>query len=174
LYAGDDTLIAEGTNTSAARPGGDAAGASMVFVMRLVLALTAILTLFVAPGDLGNRYGATTVLSALIFGGYLLHSLTLLVARRHRTPFWHGKAVYWIDLGWYALMVYCTGGSNSFFFPFFFFVILTASFQWGFDEGARITLGATFAWRWPPGWPTTTSTTATCCCAPPSCWRSAT
>ncbi|HEX5342084.1 MAG TPA: histidine kinase [Duganella sp.] len=139
-------MIAEGTNTSAARPGGDAAGASMVFVMRLVLALTAILTLFVAPGDLGNRYGATTVLSALIFGGYLLHSLTLLlVARRYRTPFWHGKAVYWIDLGWYALMVYCTGGSNSFFFPFFFFVILTASFQWGFDEGARITLGATFA-----------------------------
>jgi hypothetical protein len=52
----------------------------MVFVMRLVLALTAILTLFVAPGDLGNRYGATTVLSALIFGGYLLHSLTLLLA----------------------------------------------------------------------------------------------
>ncbi|WP_165403471.1 MULTISPECIES: sensor histidine kinase [unclassified Duganella] len=139
-------MIAERTNTSAARQGGDAAGASMVFVMRLVLALTAILTLFVAPGDLGNRHGQLSVLNAIIFGGYLLHSLTLLLAaRRHRNPFWHGKAVYWIDLGWYALMVYCTGGGNSFFFPFFFFVILTASFQWGFDEGARITLGATVA-----------------------------
>ncbi|MTV41333.1 sensor histidine kinase [Duganella radicis] len=137
-------MIAETSSTAQGR--GDATGASMVFVMRLVLALTAILTLFVAPGDLGNRHGERSLLSSLIFGGYLLHSLTLLlVARRHRTPFWHGKAVYWIDLGWYALMVYCTGGGNSFFFPFFFFVILTASFQWGFDEGARITLGATAA-----------------------------
>lgn len=128
------------------RTGGDAVGASMVFVMRLVLALTAILTLLVAPGDLGNRYGERTLLSSLIFGGYLLHALTLLVAARlHRNPFWHGKLVYWIDLGWFALMVYSTGGGNSFFFPFFFFVILTAAFQWGFDEGARITLGATAA-----------------------------
>jgi signal transduction histidine kinase len=139
-------LIPQSPSSTVARSAGDAVGASMVFIMRLVLALTAILTLVVAPGDLGNRYGERNLLNSLIFGGYLLHSLTLLlVARRHRTPFWHGKAVYWIDLGWYSLMVYCTGGGNSFFFPFFFFVILTASFQWGFDEGARITLGATFA-----------------------------
>ncbi|MYM35534.1 histidine kinase [Duganella sp. FT94W] len=126
--------------------GGDAVGASMVFVMRLLLALTGLLTRWVAPGDLGNRDGVRTLLDALIFGGYLLHALALLLAaRRYRNPFWHGKLVYWIDLGWFALMVYCTGGGNSFFYPFFFFVILTASFQWGFDEGARITLGATGA-----------------------------
>lgn len=139
-------MIPHSPPAAALRTGGDAVGASMVFIMRLVLALTAILTLFIAPGDLGNRHGARTLLSTLIFGGYLLHALALLLAaRRYRNPFWHGKLVYWIDLGWFALMVYCTGGSNSFFFPFFFFVILTASFQWGFDEGARITLGATFA-----------------------------
>ncbi|WP_195763701.1 sensor histidine kinase [Duganella guangzhouensis] len=139
-------VTGQSSRPTAARMGGDALGASMVFVMRLVLALTAILTLFVAPGDLGNQDGTHSPLSWVIFGGYLLHSLTLLLAaRRHRTPFWHGKLVYWIDLGWYALMVYSTGGNNSFFFPFFFFVILTASFQWGFDEGARITLGATAA-----------------------------
>lgn len=139
-------MIPHSPPAAALRTGGDAVGASMVFIMRLVLALTAILTLFIAPGDLGNRYGARNLLSTLIFGGYLLHALALLLAaRRYRNPFWHGKLVYWIDLCWFALMVYCTGGSNSFFFPFFFFVILTASFQWGFDEGARITLGATFA-----------------------------
>jgi signal transduction histidine kinase len=138
-------VIPHSPPAAALQAGGDAVGASMVFVMRLVLALTAILTLFVAPGDLGNRHGERTLLSSIIFGGYMLHSLALLLAaRRYRNPFWHGKLVYWIDLGWFALMVYCTGGGNSFFFPFFFFVILTASFQWGFDEGARITLGATF------------------------------
>ncbi len=121
---------------------GDVAGASMVFVMRLLLALSALLTLSIAPGDLGNT-NAHGLLAWMVFCAYLAHSITLLVAaRRHRNPFWHGKLVYWLDLGWYGLMVYCSGGSNSFFFPFFFFVILTASFQWGFDEGARITLAA--------------------------------
>ncbi|WP_373988771.1 sensor histidine kinase [Duganella sp. BuS-21] len=121
---------------------GDVAGASMVFVMRLLLALSALLTLSIAPGDLGNA-GVQGALSWMIFSAYLAHSITLLVAaRRHGNPFWHGKLVYWLDLGWYGLMVYCSGGSNSFFFPFFFFVILTASFQWGFDEGARITLAS--------------------------------
>jgi signal transduction histidine kinase len=124
---------------------GDVAGASMVFIMRLLLALSAILTLSIAPGDLGGGQ-QQGILPWLVFSAYLLHSITLLVAvRHHRNPFWHGKLVYWLDLGWYALMVYCSGGSNSFFFPFFFFVILTASFQWGFDEGARITLASAVA-----------------------------
>jgi signal transduction histidine kinase len=118
----------------------------MVFIMRLLLAVSALLTLFIAPGDLGSPGGARSVLCWLIFSAYLLHSVTLLLAaRKRRDPFWHGKLVYWIDLGWYALMLYASGGGNSFFFPFFFFVILTSSFQWGFDEGARITLGAAAA-----------------------------
>ncbi|MYN30457.1 sensor histidine kinase [Duganella levis] len=121
---------------------GDVAGASMVFIMRLLLALSALLTLSIAPGDLGNA-STQGALAWMVFSAYLAHSMTLLVAaRRHGNPFWHGKLVYWLDLGWYGLMVYCSGGSNSFFFPFFFFVILTASFQWGFDEGARITLAS--------------------------------
>ncbi|MFA9218666.1 MAG: histidine kinase, partial [Sphingomonadaceae bacterium] len=79
----------------------------------------------------------------LVFCAYVVHSAALLLAARYLdTPFWHGKVVYWLDVCWYGLMVYCSGGSNSFFFPFFFFVILTASFQWGFDEGARVTLGS--------------------------------
>jgi len=128
------------------RAGGDAAGASMVFIMRLLLAVSALLTLFIAPGDLGATGGSRSALCWMIFSAYLLHSVTLLVAaRKRRDPFWHGKLVYWIDLAWYALMLYASGGGNSFFFPFFFFVILTASFQWGFDEGARITLGAAVA-----------------------------
>lgn len=123
----------------------DVASAVMVFVMRLLLAVTAILTLYIAPMDLGI-HGRQGMLSWLVFSGYVLHSMTLLIAARRRgNPFWHGRLVYWLDLGWYGLMVYCSGGDNSFFFPFFFFVILTASFQWGFEEGARITLASAVA-----------------------------
>jgi signal transduction histidine kinase len=132
-------------HTAAHNGNRDVAGASMIFIMRLLLAVSALLTLFIAPDDMGAS-GQQGALSWLIFTGYLVHSATLLVAvRYHGNPFWHGKLVYWLDLGWYCLMIYCSGGSNSFFFPFFFFVILTSSFQWGFDEGARITLASALA-----------------------------
>lgn len=123
----------------------DSAGASMVFFMRLLLAVSALLTLFIAPDDLGAG-GKQGLLSWLVFSGYLLHSITLLWAvRHHGNPFWHGRVVYWLDLGWYCLMIYCSGGGSSYFFPFFFFVILTSAFQWGFEEGARITLASAVA-----------------------------
>src|SRR5471030_2267498 len=108
----------------------------MVFGMRLLLSVSALLTLFVAPSDIGSL----NTLTWTVFSAYALHSLVLYIATlRRRNPFWHGKVVYWLDVGWYALMVYCSGGNNSFFFPFFFFAILTAWFHWRFDEGARVT-----------------------------------
>lgn len=118
---------------------GDATSATMVFGMRLLLAVSALLTLFLAPNDLG----IISELSPFIFLAYAIHSAALyLAARLHRNPFWHGKTIYWLDLGWYTVMVYFSGGNNSFFVPFFFFVILTTSFQWGFEEGARMSLAS--------------------------------
>ena len=152
LHSFSSTLASSDATDAAGRTGtaagsGDVIGASMVFIMRVLLAASAILTLFIAPGDLSGPGGpASSTLTRIIFWGYLLHALTLLVAaHRRRNPFWHGKTVYWLDLCWFGLMVYCSGGAKSFFFPFFFFVILTSSFQWGFDEGARITLGSALA-----------------------------
>jgi signal transduction histidine kinase len=125
--------------STAAEPAADATSATMVFGMRLVLSVSALLTLFIAPSDVGLN----SDLSAYIFLAYAVHSAVLyLAARLHRNPFWHGKSVYWLDLGWYTLMVYLSGGNNSFFVPFFFFVILTTSFQWGFEEGARISMAS--------------------------------
>ncbi len=140
-----DSLATTFMQTAAHQGNRDVAGASMIFIMRLLLAVSALLTLFIAPDDLGAS-GTQGALTWLIFVGYLLHSATLLVAARyHGNPFWHGKVVYWLDLGWYCLMIYCSGGGSSYFYPFFFFVILTSSFQWGFDEGARITLASALA-----------------------------
>ena len=114
------------------------AEAWMVFGMRLLLAVAALLTLYVGIGG--------AVLEGpwwwFVFVLYGLHSLTLLCVANLRAGFWHGPVVYWVDVGWYALMVYATGGSTSPFFSFFFFAILAASFRHGFDTGARLTLGA--------------------------------
>lgn len=120
----------------AAAPATGGAEATMVCGMRLLLSVSALLTLFIDPDDLGaRRTGAWLVLLA-----YALHSLALFVLARCGSPYPQQKPVYWLDTLWYALIVYCTGAGNSFFFLFFFFVILTSSFHWGFDQGARITL----------------------------------
>jgi len=114
------------------------AEAWMVFGMRQLLALAALLTLYVGVGG--------AVLEGpwwwFVFVLYALHSFILLCVAGLRAGFWHGPVVYWVDIGWYALMVHATGGSASPFFSFFFFAILAASFRYGFDTGARLTLGS--------------------------------
>ncbi|MFK3738887.1 sensor histidine kinase [Massilia sp. TN1-12] len=109
----------------------------MVFGMRLLLAVSALLTLYIGSGVvLTGRW------SWLIFAAYTLHSLTLLVIAHYRAGFWHGPAMYWVDLGWYGLMVWASGGASSPFVAFIFFAILAASFRHGFDTGAKLTLGS--------------------------------
>ncbi len=114
------------------------AEAWMVFGMRLLLAVSAVLTLHIGADSvrLAGKW------SWLIFVFYVLHSLTLLVVARSRAGFWHGPVIYWVDIGWYGLMVYASGGAPTPFFSFFFFAILAASFRHGFDAGSRLTLGA--------------------------------
>jgi signal transduction histidine kinase len=109
----------------------------MVFGMRLLLAVSALLTLYIGPANVVLDHPATW----LVFAAYTVHSLVLLLIARRRAGFWHGPLVYWIDVGWYGLMVYASGGAISPFFSFFFFAILAASFRHGFDHGARLTLG---------------------------------
>lgn len=110
----------------------------MVFGMRVVLAVSALLTLYIGLG------GAVPPghWAWLVFVAYVVHSLVLLVMARLRAGFWHGPAMYWVDIGWYGLMIHASAGLPSPFFSFFFFAILAASFRHGFDAGARLTLGS--------------------------------
>jgi signal transduction histidine kinase len=114
------------------------AEAWMVFGMRLLLSVSALLTLYNGQDGLAllGRW------AWLVFGAYVLHSMVLLCVARSRASYWHGPVVYWLDIGWYGLMIQATGGAPSPFFSFFFFAILAASFRYGFDTGARLTLGS--------------------------------
>lgn len=110
----------------------------MVFGMRVLLSVSALLTLYIGPGGvvLGSHW------TWLIFAGYVVHSLTLLAIASYRAGFWHGPLLYWIDIVWYGLIVWASGGTISPFFSFFFFAILASSFRHGFDAGAKLTLGS--------------------------------
>jgi signal transduction histidine kinase len=123
---------------SAGRKAAPGAEAWMVFGMRMLLSISALLTLYTGAGETIFAGRSTW----LFFFAYAVHSFVLLVFASLRAGFWHGPVVYWVDIAWYGLMIYVTGGAPSPFFSFFFFAILAASFRHGFDAGARLTLGA--------------------------------
>ena len=116
----------------------DAADAKIVGSMRLLLAVSVLSAVFIDPSSgIGERS-----LTWLVFFGYFFHSLLIYVYSQLNQPFSHSKLSHWLDVFWCVLMVFFTGGINSFFFLLFFFAILTSSFRWGFEEGARVTVAS--------------------------------
>jgi signal transduction histidine kinase len=115
-------------------------GAPLVGTVHLVLAATSLLTVFIDP----QAMRGFPAFAWLVFFGFTVHNVVLyMMAYRG----WRGadsRIALWLDIAWYALLVYVTGGGNSLFYLFFFFSIMIASFRFGFDEGARVTLASTF------------------------------
>jgi len=130
--------LQEEPNADTALPMVDHADLIMISGMRLLLSVTALLTLIINPGKLG----VPNQLAWLILCSYVLHSAVLFVFLYFKHPVVHGKVICWLDVLWCGMIVFATGGAESYFFPFFFFVILASSFQRGLDEGARITLAS--------------------------------
>ncbi|HEX7865369.1 MAG TPA: histidine kinase [Variovorax sp.] len=114
-----------------------AADALMVARMRLVLSVSALLAVAVDAGDDQLRLPVL-----LAFSGYILHSLLVYACTRMGRPYFQGKAIHWSDVLWFTLIIFVTDGVQSLFFLFYFFAILTSSFRWGFEEGARVTVAS--------------------------------
>ena len=111
---------------------------TMVNGMRLLLSSATLLTLFIDPESAGRLSKITW----LIFSAYTLHSLLLYVLAVLGLSLPEDILLYWLDVAWYALIVFSSSNHNNLFFLFFFFAILTSSFQRGFEEGARVTLAS--------------------------------
>ena len=115
----------------------EAADAEMVGRIRLLLAISALLTWFIDPFGLD-----ISALAPAVLAGYCVHSFIIWLASECGLPFALGRRMHWLDVTWFFVIVAFTGGVNSFLFLFFFFSILVSSLRWGFDEGARVTLAS--------------------------------
>ena len=113
----------------------DAADAKIVASMRLILAISVLSAIFIDPsGDIGVQD-----FTWVVFFSYFLHSLLIWCCLQLNQQFSQSKLGHWLDVFWSVLIVVFTGGANNFFFLMFFFAILTSSFRWGLEEGARVT-----------------------------------
>ena len=121
------------------RPYTDGADLRLVNRMRLTLSVSVLMAVFINPSGLS----ATQSFTWLVFFGYFFHSVLICVLTSIDHPFTHTVSPHRIDVLWFSLIVAFTGGADSFFFLFFFFSILTASFRWGYVEGAKVTIAST-------------------------------
>ena len=106
---------------SASKHGGaytiEATDRQMIGRMRLVLAISALLTIFIDPVSVEQSYRFTW----LIFTCYAMHSAVLCITSALDMPAAQSKRIHWLDLCWYGLIVFFTGGGSSNFFLFFLF-----------------------------------------------------
>lgn len=113
----------------------NAADTQTVNMMRVVLAVSVLLAVFIDSSSLNALNGFTW----LIFFGFLTHSIVIYIYSQFNKLFSQSTLVHRVDVLWFSLIVIGTGRVNSFFYLLFFFAILTSSFRWGFEEGIKVT-----------------------------------
>jgi signal transduction histidine kinase len=110
---------------------------------RLVLAVSALLIIFIDPTE-PDRFVYETYAVLLL---YSLYSLFCFTSAHRQQPVLIEKYSWWIDVGWYLVLISLSSGTNSIFFFFFFFAVLTAAFSRGFETGFAVAIvSATGFW----------------------------
>jgi signal transduction histidine kinase len=112
--------------------------ATMINSMRLLLAICVLFASYVEPGELPGIDGT----ARLLLSAYVAYSAILWLLSAFNAPLLDARLFHWLDILWYGLFIAFTGGTSSVFFLFFFLAILTSSFRWGFEEGARTTIAS--------------------------------
>jgi signal transduction histidine kinase len=105
----------------------------MTGAMRLVLAASALLIIYIDPSQ-PDRYVATTY---AILALYTLYSVILYILALVRVQLTESVQLWshWADLGWYLVLIALSSGTDSIFFMFLFFSVMIVSFRWGFRLG---------------------------------------
>src|SRR6185369_3797924 len=108
----------------------------LVSLTRFVLALSALIIIYIDPSEPDRLVNITYTTLALytIFSAFVY-----FLSLRNQFAF-RSIPLYWIDIGWYLLLISLSSGTNSLFFFFFFFAILVASFRSGYRTGLDVTV----------------------------------
>ena len=108
----------------------------MIAAIRCILAFSGLVIIYVDPTQ-PAIFSALTYTSLVIYG---IWSCVLAIMAFRRDPSAPPpRDTHWGDVLFCAYLVTLTQGTNSLFFTFFLFAILSASFSRGFQEGLLVT-----------------------------------
>src|SRR5678815_4323299 len=108
----------------------------LVNLTRFVLALSALLVIYVDPSE-PDRFVKITYTALALYTSY--SACVYFLSRRQQSAV-RGVPLYWIDVAWYVVLISLSSGTNSLFFFFFYFAILVASFRSGYRAGLDVTI----------------------------------
>ncbi len=108
----------------------------MIAVMRCILAFSGLVIAYVDPTQ-PAIFSALTYSSLIIYGVWSVVLAIMAFRRDPAAP--PPRDTYWGDVLFCAYLVTLTQGTNSLFFTFFLFAILSASFSRGYLEGLLVT-----------------------------------
>ncbi len=109
--------------------------------MRLVIAVAMLLT-FVIEQRHSSLSNESVDIAAILLAAYFLHSAFLCVSAEFGRAFLHSRSIHWLDVLWFALIVWFNGCVHSIFYLSFLFAILISSFRWGLEEGGRVAIAS--------------------------------
>jgi signal transduction histidine kinase len=132
-----DAALSEPHRSHATAPESSLDG-RMVALMRMLLALSGLLIIWIEPSEPARL----VVLTYGSLAAYFFYSLALLAALLAGYVLVPERTQPWIDVLVYAYLIGLTEGTSSIFFHFFFFAILVASFTRGFAEGFAVTIAS--------------------------------
>ena len=108
----------------------------MIAVMRCILAFSGLVIAYVDPTQ-PAIFSALTYSSLIIYGVW--SAVLAIMAFRRDPAAAPPRDTHWGDVLFCAYLVTLTQGTNSLFFSFFLFAILSASFSRGYLEGLLVT-----------------------------------
>lgn len=108
----------------------------LISATRALIAAFALIATLIDPSE-PVRYAPLTILALTL---YTLYSIVFLILSLTRSDLIPVRIMHWLDVAWYLTLIALSSGTNSIFFNFFFFAILTGSFGWGLKTGLRLTL----------------------------------
>lgn len=108
----------------------------MIAVMRCILAFSALVIAYVDPTQ-PAIFSGLTYSSLVVYGIWSCVLVIMAFLRDPAAP--PPRDTHWGDVLFCAYLVTLTQGTNSLFFSFFLFAILSASFSRGFQEGLLVT-----------------------------------
>lgn len=111
----------------------------MIGALRFLLALLALLIITIDPSE-PDRYVLLTYFTLVSYTVYSGLLYLLLLTERPVVFHYQDSWAHWVDVGWYALLVALSSGTNSIFFFGFFFPILVSSFRHGFRSGMAVSI----------------------------------
>ena len=88
----------------------------MIAAMRVLLALSALLVIYIDPLEPDRLVVPTYV----ALGGYAVYSVLLFFLSARLSRMFPFHVLHWIDVSWYLLLISLSSGTNSIFFFFFF------------------------------------------------------